>query len=313
MTTVAASRGTPTLSVIVFVLDAATTIRRALESVTAADQPPVELLVLDGGSTDGTVEIIREFAPRIAYWRSHRDGSAVVALNEGVARATGDVICLLPADDWVEPGALHVVREAFRRDPALELLTCGTRVVHFGARGDLVVDQAYVDPRVLEFTMANIVRFPLTTGRFLLRRLYNAVGSFDPQLGISNDLDFLIRVLLTRPRTKVIAQPILNYRQHAGSRTLGGNPARMLELRRDFVRLAERHLTDRRLSAEERHALLDLHGRSSGRLAWLLLRLGRVDDAVAVLARAMRLNPLLPVMLPVWFARMILRRGRPPR
>lgn len=303
----------PLLSVIVFVLNAATTIRRALESVTAADQPPVELLVLDGGSTDGTVEIIREFAPRIAYWRSHPDGSAVVALNEGVARATGDVICLLPADDWVEPGALHVVREAFRKDPGLEVLTCGTRVVHFDARAELIVDQEFVDPRVLEFTMTNIVRFPLTTGRFLLRRLYNAVGSFDPQLGISNDLDFLIRVLVTRPRTRVIAQPVLNYRQHAGSRTLGGNPSRMLELRRDFVRLAERHLPDPRLSADERHALLDLHGRSSGRLAWLLLRLGRISEVGAVLVRATRLNPLVPAMLPAWFAQMILRRGRPPR
>jgi glycosyltransferase involved in cell wall biosynthesis len=302
--------GEPLLSVIVFVLNAAGTIRRALESVISADQPPVELLVLDGGSTDGTVDIIREFAPRIAYWRSYRDGSAVVALNEGVARATGDIICLLPADDWLEPGALHVVREAFRNDPALEVLTCGTRVVHFGPNGRLVVDSEFTDARVLEFTMANIVRFPLTTGRFLLRRLYNAVGAFDPQLGISNDLDFLIRVLVTRPHAKVTPQLVLNYRQHAGSRTLGGNSAMMLELRRDFVQLAERHLPDPRLSAEERHALLDLHGRSSARLAWLLLCLGRVRDAGKVLARAMRLNRLFPVMIPVWFALKILRHGR---
>jgi glycosyltransferase involved in cell wall biosynthesis len=308
----AASRtGPPVISVVVFVLNAAGTIRKALESVTATDQPPVELLVLDGGSTDGTVDIIREFAPRIAYWRTHHDGSAVVALNEGVARATGDIICLLPADDWLEPGVLHVVREAFREDPALEVLTCGTRVVHFDGRGGLVVDAEFNDPRVLDFTMANIVRFPLTTGRFLLRRLYNSVGALDPRLGISNDLDFLIRVLVTRPRTKVISQLVLNYRQHAGSRTLGGNQAMMLQLRRDFVQLAERHLPDARLSAGERRALLDLHGRSSARLAWLLLSVGRLKDAGVVLARAMRLNWLFPAMIPVWIAAMILRRARP--
>jgi hypothetical protein len=84
----------------------------------------------------------------------------------------------------------------------------------------------------------------------------------------------------------------------------------MLELRRDFVQLAERHLPDPRLSAEERHALLDLHGRSSARLAWLLLCLGRVRNAGKVLARAMRLNRLFPVMIPVWFALKILRHGR---
>jgi glycosyltransferase involved in cell wall biosynthesis len=302
--------GPPVISVVVFVLNSASTIRKALESVTAADQPPVELLVLDGGSSDGTLDIIREFAPKIAYWRSHHDGSAVVALNEGVARATGDIICLLPADDWLEPGALHVVREAFREDPALEVLTCGTRVVHLDDHGDLVVDAKFNDPRVLDFTMANIVRFPLTTGRFLLRRLYNSVGALDPRLGISNDLDFLIRVLVTRPRSKVIAQLVLNYRRHAGSRTLGGNQAMMLQLRRDFVQLAERHLPDTRLSVRERRALLDLHGRSSARLAWLLLRVGHIKDASAVLARAMRRNWLFPAMIPVWIATMLARRAQ---
>lgn len=301
----------PSLSVIVFVLNAVDTIRCALESVTSADQPPVELLVLDGGSTDGTVDIIREFAPKIAYWRSYRDGSAVVALNEGVARATGDVICLLPADDWLERGALNLVRDEFRKDPKLEVLTCGTRVVRLAPGGDLVIDAEFTDRQVLEFTMANIVRFPLTTGRFLRRRLYNAVGTFDSQLGISNDLDFLIRVLLTRPHARVVPRAVVNYRQHPGSRTLGGNPAMMLELRRDFVRLAERHLSDTRLSADERHALLDLHGRSSARLAWLLLRLGRVGAAGSALARATRLNHLFPAMIPIWYALMILRRGRP--
>lgn len=301
----------PRLSVVVFVLNAADTIRKALESVTSADQPPVELLVLDGGSTDGTVDIIREFEPKIAYWRSFRDRSAVAAVNEGVKRATGDVICLLPADDWFEPGGLHVVRRQFRDNPRLELLCCGTRVTHFDPNGTLIVDAEFTDPRALEFSMVNIVRFPLTTGRFVLRRMYNEAGAYDPHLRISNDLDFLIRVLVKRPYAKVMPQLVFNYRLHPGSRTLGGDPRMMLELMCDMVRVAERHLPDPRLSAEEQRALLGLHGRASARLVWMLLCRGHVKDAGRALVRAMRLNWLFPFLVPIWLVRKLLRRGRP--
>lgn len=301
----------PLLSVVVFVLNAASTIRKALESVTSVDQPRVELLVLDGGSTDGTVDIIREFESKIAYWRSSHDGSAVVALNEGVKRATGDVICLLPADDWFESGGLHAVREQFRDDPRLEILSCGTRLAHFDPAGALRVDAEFTDPRLLEFSMTNIVRYPLTTGRFALRRLYNEAGEYDSLLQYANDLDFLIRLLLKRPRTKVLPQIVYNYRRHAGSRIQGGDPEIFMELMRDFVRIAERYLPDSRVSAEEHGALRELHGRSSARLAWMLLWRGHVKDTGRVLTRALKLNWLFPILAPFWLARKLLRRGQP--
>jgi glycosyltransferase involved in cell wall biosynthesis len=299
----------PRLSVVVFVLNAVGTIRKALESVTAADQPPVELLVMDGGSTDGTVDVIREFEPKIAFWRSACDGGAVNALNEGVKHATGDIICLLPADDWFEPRGLQVVCQQFREDPQLEVLTCGTRVVHFTPGGELVVEQEFVDPRVLEFSMANVVRYPLTTARFVLRRLYNEAGEYDSSLRIANDLDFLIRILLRRPRIKVVPQLVYNYRSHAGSRVLGGNPRTRMELMQEFVRVAERYLPDPRMSLLERRALRGLHGRSSAHLAWALLRHGQFRQASAVLVRAVRLNWLFPLLVPIWYVRKPRRRG----
>lgn len=302
-------REPPLLSVVVFVRNAASTIRKTLESVTAADQPPVELLVMDGGSTDGTLDVIRDFESKIAYWRSHRDGGAVHALNEGVRRATGDVVCLLPADDWFEPGALQIVREQFCADPQLEVLSCGTRVVRVDPSGALLVDSDFTDPEVLEFSMANIVRYPLTTARFVLRRLYNELGEYDSSLRIANDLDFLVRVLLRRPQAKVVPQLVYNYRSHAGSRVLGGDPGTRVELMREFVRIAERYMPDARLSPLEQRALRGLHGRSSAHLVWALLRDGQARQAGAVLARAVRLNWLFPLLVPIWYVRKPRRRG----
>jgi glycosyltransferase involved in cell wall biosynthesis len=250
----------PSISVILFVLNAVDTIERALRSVIADDQPAIELLVMDGGSTDGTVEIIRRYESKIAYWRSFSDGSAAIAITEGVGRATGNIICLLPADDWVEPGALHLVRREFTADPALEVLSCGTRFAHLAADGAIKVDAEFLDPALLQFQMENIVRCPLTAGRFILRRLYNETGGYDAQYWISNDLDFLIRVLLKRPRSRVMPQLVYTYRQHLGSRTLGGNPRMILEMMRSNTKVAEFHLERSSLAPRERRALLGLHG-----------------------------------------------------
>ncbi len=292
----------PTISIIVFVLNTADTIEKALQSVTARDQPAVELLVLDGGSTDGTVDIIRRFEEKITFWRSFPDGNAANAVNEGVKRATGDIICLLPGDDWIEPGALHDVREAFATDPLLDVLSCGTRFVSVGPAGALRVDAEFLSPSILEFRMENILRYPLTAGRFIRRRIYLAVGDYNAAYGSSNDLDFLVRVILRKPRAKVLPLLVYSYRRHPGSQTLSGNPTMVMTMMRNNVRLAEHHLDSGRLDLDAGTALRGLHGRASTRLAWMLFKSGRPRDALHVVMRALAINPLLPFNVIVWLA-----------
>lgn len=293
----------PVISVVVFVLNAVGTIEKALESVTSSGQPPVELLVMDGGSTDGTVGIIRRYESRITFWRSHPDGGAAYALNEGIKRATGDIICLLPADDWVEPGALHLVRDAFANNHGLEVLSCGTRFAHFAPDGSIIVDAEYFERKVLELNMRNLVHCPLTAGRFILRRLYDEIGGFDPNYQMSNDLDFLIKVLTRHPRSEVLQQLVYTYRKHPGSRTLGGNPQMVFEMMRDNIAVAKWHIENSNFGRSDRRELLGLHGRSSGRYAWMHLRGGRFVEFFHVIADAIRLNPLWPMQVVLWGGR----------
>lgn len=290
----------PGISVIVFVLNAAATIEKALQSVTAGDQPPVELLVLDGGSTDGTVDIIRRFERHITFWRSHPDGNAANAVNEGVRRATGDIICLLPADDWIEPAALHGVQEAFSTDPDLDVLSCGTRIVSFGADGAMQVDAEFLEPSVLEFRMENILRHPLTAGRFIRRRVYLETGEYNAAFGSSNDLDFLVRVINRKPRTRVLPGLVYSYRRHAGSHTISGNPKMVMAMMRNNIRVAEHHLETGTLAQEFRPALRALHGRASTRLVCMLAVRVQLRESVQVLARALNVNPLLPLKAVWW-------------
>src|SRR6266403_1947202 len=169
----------PAISVVVFARDSASTIEQALDSVTAPENTDVELIVLDGGSTDGTVSAIEKYGEHIAYFRSRPDGGPTNAINEGVERARGDVICLLPGDDWFEPGALPFVASEFVQDSGLDVLTCGARIMRTDTNGNAGVWAEYRDEAHLAFTLPNILRNPLTCARFIRKRVYDKLGGMD--------------------------------------------------------------------------------------------------------------------------------------
>src|SRR5450432_2074637 len=93
-------------------------LERTIKSVLDQNYPNLEHIVIDGGSKDGSVEIIQKYADRFAYWVSERDKGHGDALNKGFSRCTGDILCWLNSDDTFLPGALHRVAEAAEKDPA---------------------------------------------------------------------------------------------------------------------------------------------------------------------------------------------------
>src|SRR5262245_17884014 len=97
----------PHISIVTVSMNSARTIEQAMLSV--LEQPvPVEYIVIDGGSTDGTREIIERYSHRLSYWVSEPDSGQSNALNKGFARATGEVIGWLNADDLLAPNALEI-------------------------------------------------------------------------------------------------------------------------------------------------------------------------------------------------------------
>ena len=87
-------------------------VEATLRSVLLQGYPNLEYLVLDGGSTDGSREIIERYAPWLAGWASERDRGQSDAINRGFARATGDIVAWLNSDDRYPPGTLHAVARA---------------------------------------------------------------------------------------------------------------------------------------------------------------------------------------------------------
>jgi glycosyltransferase involved in cell wall biosynthesis len=280
----------PVISVIVFARNAGATVGRALESVCTPRSEVAEVLVLDGGSTDATLDVVDKYRAAIAYLRSRPDGGPTNAINEGVGRAHGEVVCLLPGDDWLEAGALPFVANEFAQDRDLDVLTCGTRIVRTDPAGTADIWAEYRDEAHLAFTLPNILRNPLTSARFIRKRVYDKLGGMDNSWTFP-DKEFLVRAYLSRVRSKTHGRLVYNFRRHRGSATNSGRPEMTIRMLEQNIKLSRRYLATPGLSAEDRLALLRLHGGSSARLALMTGMRGDLGQASTTLAAAFRTNP----------------------
>lgn len=117
------SAGLPTISIVTPSYNQGPFLQEALESVLGSRYPHVELVVVDGGSSDDSPNIVRRYAPRLAWWVSEKDAGQYDAINKGFAHTTGEVMAWLNADDKYMPWALEVVGEIFASHPQVEWLT----------------------------------------------------------------------------------------------------------------------------------------------------------------------------------------------
>ncbi len=118
----------PRISVVVPSFNQAAFLEATLQSLLYQDYPALEVIVCDGGSSDGSVEILRRYASRLAYWCSEPDEGQAHAINKGMTRATGEILAYLNSDDLLLPGALRRVASCFREQPEVDAVY-GHRVV----------------------------------------------------------------------------------------------------------------------------------------------------------------------------------------
>jgi len=180
------------LSIVTAVFNSRDTIAHALESLITQTYPYIEPVVIDGGSTDGTLETLQAHRDRLGVLVSEPDSGIYDALNKGVRMARGDVVGFLHADDLLAaPDALARVAAAFE-DPAVD-----------GVYGDLLYVRRNDSERVLRHWRAG--RFshgklawgwlPPHPALFLRRQVYERFGLFDTTYRIAADYDFMLRVL----------------------------------------------------------------------------------------------------------------------
>jgi glycosyltransferase involved in cell wall biosynthesis len=97
----------------------------AIESILRQDYPNLEFIIIDGGSTDGSVDIIKSYESHLDYWVSEKDSGQSEAINKGLAKATGERFNWINSDDVLFPGALHRVAELHNRYPKVDMIVGG--------------------------------------------------------------------------------------------------------------------------------------------------------------------------------------------
>jgi glycosyltransferase involved in cell wall biosynthesis len=178
----------PLVSIVTVALNRAASIGRTIESVLGQSYRPIEHVVIDGGSRDGTVEVIGRYADWLAYWVSEPDRGISDAFNKGLARTRGALIGLVNADDWLAPEQIATGVAALRRSGADFVF--GDLVYHAaggGSRFRIRGDPDYA--RAIGRGMPD-VNHPTLLAR---RAVYERVGGFDPDLRFAMDYDWLLR------------------------------------------------------------------------------------------------------------------------
>jgi glycosyltransferase involved in cell wall biosynthesis len=130
------SDGAPRISIVTPCKNGAAHLEAAMHSLLSQGYPDLEYVVVDGGSTDGSVEIIRKHAAHLAFWVSEPDRGHAHALNKGFARTTGEILGWLNHDDVLLPGSLHLLAELFATFPRIDWLTA--QPAQIDPRGALV-------------------------------------------------------------------------------------------------------------------------------------------------------------------------------
>ncbi len=192
-------------------------LRETLDSVLANLQPGDEYYVIDGGSTDGSVDIIRSCESRITGWRSERDEGYADALNKGFSMCTGDFMCWINSGDLLLKGALAAARQAFAETGA----------------GLIFGDDVHIDEqgRVLRHSRGHVGSLkrimlyggwtPLQEACFWRRTLYEQVGGINRRLQYAADYDFFLRASWSG-KCVYIPRIFGAFRRHLGQKSIHG-------------------------------------------------------------------------------------------
>ncbi|MEM4721713.1 MAG: glycosyltransferase family 2 protein [Candidatus Methanomethylicaceae archaeon] len=281
------------ISIITPSLNYSAFIRAAVESVLAQDYEPVEHIVVDGGSTDGTLEVLREY-PHLKVMVG-KDKGIHDALNRGLRMSTGDIIGFLNADDMYEPDVFRKLARFFETNPEADAVACEADIQYLGCSDS--ARKKIQGSRVKNFRLADVtVHIPAFNRMFFRRRVFSRLGHFDSEYRIAWDREFLVRLCLSGLNVEYVPQTVYCYRVHARSLTLSPHGTYSKEANMENWRIAEKYLLVAR-KPEERFWLKLWHAKISSEMFLNARRGGDRGEMILAARRGFRVVAWWPIVL----------------
>ncbi|MBW4649281.1 MAG: glycosyltransferase [Kastovskya adunca ATA6-11-RM4] len=214
-------------------------IEETIRSVLLQNYPSLEYIIIDGGSTDESIKIIKKYEQYLAFWTSEPDRGQSHAINKGFERCTGDYIAWMNADDCYLPDALHHVFVEAKANKFDFIYGC---TYNGSSLNDKYLSyrsgtQTFATKYLLRAFYGEQYVIP-SQSVFVSRRLFEKVGLIDENSYYCMDIDWFIRMALERPRSLKISQPICFYRLHPQSKTISsgvGNREEALNLTQKYA------------------------------------------------------------------------------
>jgi len=208
----------PLVSIITPSFNQARYLEATIQSVLAQDYPRIEYIIVDGGSTDGSVDIIKKYESKLGWWVSEKDKGQTDAINKGFARAKGDILAWLNSDDTYEPKAVGAAVKYLLAHPQVGMVYADANFINETGRVIGRFNSAQTDYRLLR---QGYVHIPQQT-MFFRASLWKEVGPLDPSFYFAMDYDLWTRITRRAP-IAYVSQTWANFRLHTSGKTIAAD------------------------------------------------------------------------------------------
>lgn len=206
----------PTVSIVTPSFNQARYLEATLDSVLSQDYPRIEYLVVDGGSTDSSREILERYSDRLAWWVSEKDSGQTDAINKGFGRAKGQIFAWLNSDDTYEPGAVGKAVRYLLAHPEAGMVYADCNFIDEAGRVIGRFPAAQTDLRRLREGYSHIPQQTM----FFRSDLWREVGPLDPSFFFAMDYDLWTRIAGRASLHYVKGQIWANFRLHSSGKTI---------------------------------------------------------------------------------------------
>ncbi|NET04126.1 MAG: glycosyltransferase [Symploca sp. SIO2B6] len=192
------------ISIITPVYNAVNTLEKTILSVVNQEvTSELEYILIDGGSTDGSLEIINRYLDQIDIFISEKDQGVYDAMNKGLIRATGDIIGIINSDDWYNEGAIKIVEDFFRTSQETSIVYSPIDNYFDGKYLNTFIP-GRLDNLLFKFTINH-------PSCFVKKSVYERIGLFNLGYSIAADYDFILRAYTSGVKFKYIKTPLVSY------------------------------------------------------------------------------------------------------